>query len=70
MRSSRPATGSLRAVLATPLLNARVVAIGVLAVSTDVEDPFVLSDEAAEVLRELAEVVARVLIDVFRVRHD
>lgn len=60
----------LAAVVAMPLLNARVLAVGVLAVSTTVEDPFIVSDPAAEMIRELAEVVARVLIDVFRVSRD
>jgi hypothetical protein len=61
---------NLRAVVATPVLNARVVPIGVLAVSTSSEDPFILGDTAAETLRELAEVVARVLIDIFRASRD
>ena len=61
---------NLRAVVATPVLNARVVPIGVLAVSTSSEDPFILGETAAETLRELAEVVARVLIDIFRASRD
>lgn len=60
----------LQAVVATPVLNARVVPIGVLAVSTNSDDVFILGDAAAERLRELAEIVARVLIDIFRVSRD
>jgi len=60
----------LKAVVATPVLNARVVPIGVLAVSTGSDDLFILGDTAADRLRELAEVVARVLIDIFRVGRD
>lgn len=61
---------NLKAVIATPVLNARMVPIGVLAVSTKGNESFLLGDAAAEAMRELAEVVARVLVDIFRASSD
>jgi hypothetical protein len=62
---------NLTAVAAMPLLNARVVPVGVLAVSTTVPDAsFVVSDASVEPLLELAQAIARVLIDIVRTSRD
>jgi hypothetical protein len=60
----------LSAVASMPVQNARGDPIAVLSVSTQGDETFLASDEAAQKLFELASIVARVLIDIFRVAHD
>ncbi len=60
----------LRAVAAAPVLNARVEPIAVLSVSSSHDDGFLFEQDGIIRHAELAEVVARVLIDIFAIRRD
>lgn len=52
------------------MLNARVQPIAVLSVSSSHDDGFLFEDEGPLRHADLAEVVARVLIDIFAIGRD
>ncbi len=60
----------LEVVAAAPVLNARVEPIAVLSVSSKEDDGFLFGEEGPARHADLAEVVARVLIDVFVISRD
>lgn len=60
----------LQVVAAAPVLNARIEPIAVLSVSSKSDDGFLFGGDGPQRHAELAEVVARVLIDIFRVGGD
>jgi hypothetical protein len=60
----------LQVVAAAPVLNARVEPIAVLSVSSHQDDGFLFSGDGPLRHQELAEVVARVLIDIFAIGRD
>jgi len=60
----------LEVVAAAPVLNARVEPIAVLSVSSKEDDGFLFGGEGPARHADLAEVVARVLIDVFVISRD
>jgi hypothetical protein len=60
----------LRVVASAPILDARVRPIGVLTASTKEDDEFLAKPEGRQLHEELAEVVARVLIDLVGIEAD
>jgi hypothetical protein len=60
----------LRVVAAAPVFNARVEPIAVLSVSSSHDDGFLFEGDSSLRHAELAEVVARVLIDIFAIGRD
>jgi hypothetical protein len=62
--------GALKVVAAEPVRNSRGRPIGVLSVSSKTNDGFLMSHDGLVEHIELAEVLARVLIDVLRVARD
>jgi hypothetical protein len=60
----------LQVVAAAPMLNARVEPIAVLSVSSDIDDGFLFEEDGQLLHEQLAEVVARVLIDIFGIGND
>ncbi len=61
---------NLQVVAAVPVLNARVEPIAVLSVSSNTDDGFLFEGPGELRHAELAEVVARVLIDIFAIARD
>jgi hypothetical protein len=61
---------TLAVVAAAPVLNARVKPIAVLSVSSSRDDGFLFEGEGPLRHADLAEVVARVLIDIFAIGRD
>ena len=60
----------LQVVASAPILDDRVKPIGVLSVSSRVDDGFLASETGRALHQALAEVVASVLIDIFALRSD
>ena len=60
----------LQVVAAAPVFNARVEPIAVLSVSSNHDDGFLFEQDGIIRHAELAEAVARVLIDIFAIRQD
>jgi hypothetical protein len=61
---------NLQVVAAAPVLNARVEPIAVLSVSSAVNDGFLFEEDGPLLHQQLAEVVARVLIDISGIGGD
>jgi hypothetical protein len=62
--------GKLRVVASMPVQDARGRAIGVLSISSGINDGKLLAPEGVDRHIELAQIVGRVLIDVLRLGHD
>ena len=60
----------LLVVAAAPVLNARAEPIAVLSVSSDIDDGFLFEGDGPELHKELAQAVARVLIDISGIGGD
>jgi hypothetical protein len=61
---------TLKVVAAAPVLNARVEPVAVLSVSSSDDDGFLFDGDGPQRHAELAEVAARVLIDIFAIGRD